>query len=211
MSGTDSTANTDPAGFARHDRSIRPRPNHANEVVIPHAGQSLPVILKNEQGRIPSCVCVPKPRGSGSNFLARTKIPRIPAATAKSKHRIGQPNGSDAQDRRIKVGPPLTKTCTRRTRLKARAWKGSRTLPETQFPGKRNCCRKPIKRATAYDPSVYTQLATLSTLRALQPTPRPRASLPASAARPRAGTTRSYRGRRRLVRRRPPARRTRQD
>ena len=73
------------------DRSDRA--NHANEVVIPHAGQGLPVILKNEQGRIPSCVCVPKPRGSGSSFLARTSSPSIPAAATNSEHRTGQPNG----------------------------------------------------------------------------------------------------------------------
>jgi hypothetical protein len=91
--GTDSTASTHPAGFACHDRSILPRTTHANEVVIPHVGQSLPVIRKNEHGRIPSCVWVPKPRGSGSSFLARTNSPKIPAAATTSEHWTGQPNG----------------------------------------------------------------------------------------------------------------------
>lgn len=129
MHGTDSRASTHPAELACHERSIRPRTNHANEVVIPHVGHSLPVIRRNEQGRIPSWVCVPKPRGSGSSFLARPKSPSIPAAATKSTHRIGHPNGSAARRCRIMGGPPLEKTCTRRTRLKARAWKGTRTLP----------------------------------------------------------------------------------
>ena len=93
MSGTVSRASTHPAGFACHDRSIRPRVNQANAVVIPHVGHSLPVVIRNEQGGSPSCVCVPKPRGSGSSFLARPKIPRIPAAATESTHRESQPNG----------------------------------------------------------------------------------------------------------------------
>ncbi len=92
-SGTESRANTHPAGFACHDLSNRPRATHANAVVIPHAGQGLPVAVMNEQGRNPSCVCVPNPLGSGSSFLARTKSPSMPAAATNKSHRIGQPNG----------------------------------------------------------------------------------------------------------------------
>ncbi len=72
---------------------MRPRTNHANDVVMPQAGHSRPVRVANAQGRIPSCVCVPKPRGSGSNVLANPKSPARPAAATKSRERIGQPNG----------------------------------------------------------------------------------------------------------------------
>lgn len=81
---------------------------------------------------------MPKPRWSGSSFLARTKTPRIPAAAAKSKHWMGQPRRPTARDCCIQVGPQLKTTCTRQTRQKARAWKGTRNLPETQNPGKSN-------------------------------------------------------------------------
>jgi hypothetical protein len=92
-SGRESSASKHPAGFARHARSIRPRTTHANDVVIPHVGQGLPVILKKEQERIPSWTCVPKPRGSGSTFLARPNSPIVPAAATRSAHRAGQPSG----------------------------------------------------------------------------------------------------------------------
>jgi hypothetical protein len=92
-SGRESNASTQPAGFARHARSIRPRTTHENDVVIPHVGQGLPVILKKEQERIPSCTCVPNPRGSGSSFLARPNNPSAPAAATTSAHRAGQPSG----------------------------------------------------------------------------------------------------------------------
>ena len=93
MSGPETTASMHPAGFACHDLSNRPRATQANAVVIPHVGQGLPVDVRNEQGRNPSCVCVPNPLGSGSSFLARTKSPSIPAAATNKRHRIGQPNG----------------------------------------------------------------------------------------------------------------------
>jgi hypothetical protein len=93
MSGTDSRANMHPAGLACHDLSNRPRATQANAVVIPHVGQGLPVVVMNEQGRNPSCVCVPNPLGSGSSFPARTKSPSITAAATNRRHRIGQPNG----------------------------------------------------------------------------------------------------------------------
>jgi hypothetical protein len=50
INGTASRANTHPAGFARHDRSTRPRVNQANAVVMPHVGQSRPVTVTNVQG-----------------------------------------------------------------------------------------------------------------------------------------------------------------
>lgn len=53
-SGGVSNASRHPAGFARHARSTRPRTTHAIAVVIPHVGQSLPVILKKEQDCNPS-------------------------------------------------------------------------------------------------------------------------------------------------------------
>jgi hypothetical protein len=54
INGIDSRANTHPAGFARHDRSTRPRVNQAKAVVMPHVGQSRPVMMTNEQGWSPS-------------------------------------------------------------------------------------------------------------------------------------------------------------
>jgi hypothetical protein len=92
-SGRVSNASRHPAGFACQARSTRPRTTHANAVVIPQVGHGLPVILKKEQGRNPSWMCVPKPRGSGSSFLARPKSPIIPADATRSTHRFGQPSG----------------------------------------------------------------------------------------------------------------------
>jgi hypothetical protein len=91
--GTLSNASRHPAGFACHARPRRPRTTQAYDVVIPHVGQGLPVILKKEQDRNPSWMCVPKPRGSGSSFLARPNSPIIPDAATSSTHRFGQPSG----------------------------------------------------------------------------------------------------------------------
>ncbi len=92
IKGTVSRANTHPAGFACHERSIRPRTNHANEVVMPQVGHNRPVSVANAQDLSPSCVCVPKPRGSGFNVFANPKSPARPAAATKSIERIGQPS-----------------------------------------------------------------------------------------------------------------------
>jgi hypothetical protein len=57
--GIEHAASRQPAGFARHDRSIRPRMNQAHAVVMPHVGHCRPVMAANVHGRSPSCVCVP--------------------------------------------------------------------------------------------------------------------------------------------------------
>jgi hypothetical protein len=43
IKGIDSAAHKLPAGFARHDRSIRPRTNQAYAVVMPQVGHNCPV------------------------------------------------------------------------------------------------------------------------------------------------------------------------
>jgi hypothetical protein len=98
--------------LARHERSILQRMNHANEVVMPHVGHSRPVTRKNAHDLSPSWVCVPKPRGSGSNRFAKPKTPPNPAAATTSRQRVGIPNRCRTAERRNKDGPPLEWTIT---------------------------------------------------------------------------------------------------
>jgi len=60
---------------------------------MPQVGHNRPVSVANAQGRSPSCVCVPKPRGSGFNVFANPMSPARLAAATKSMQRIGQPSG----------------------------------------------------------------------------------------------------------------------
>jgi len=55
INGIESRANRHPAGLACQERSIRPRMNQANAVVIPQVGHSRPVTVAKAHGRSPSC------------------------------------------------------------------------------------------------------------------------------------------------------------
>ena len=193
---------------ATTDRSVR-APNHANEVVIPHAGQGLPVILKNEQGRIPSCSCVPKPRGRAPASSPGPEFPGFRRQPPKGS--IGPANPADEPHRtaRPRLAPRSRRyACAERARKQG---PGQETEP---YP-KRKIGARGIGRANRsrdpwpLRPSVETQVPVFLTVRALPPRLRLRAWLPACGARLRGGTLRSYRGRRRAERGRLRARRRR--
>lgn len=59
-----------PARLARKLDAISPRTKCDHDVVIPHAGQRIPQIIRIEQGGNPSCWCVPNPAGFGRNHAA---------------------------------------------------------------------------------------------------------------------------------------------
>ena len=59
-----------PAGLARKLDIISPRTKCDHDVVIPHAGQRIPQIIRIEQGGNPSCWWVPSPAGLGRNHAA---------------------------------------------------------------------------------------------------------------------------------------------
>ena len=106
IKGTDSAANRQPAGLARHDRSIRPRTNQANAVVMPQVGQSRPVTRGERTGPEPELGVRPVPRGSGTNVLANPKTPASPAAATTKQHREpANPAGDDPEECTNTGGP----------------------------------------------------------------------------------------------------------
>jgi hypothetical protein len=152
MTGTVSRAKRHPAGFACQERSTRPRTNHANEVVMPQVGHNRPVTVAKVQGGSPSCMCVPKPRGSGSSVFANPRSPASPAAPIRSTQRVGQPNGCAAQRCRIN-GRAIARIDegANRAGLKGH-WKGIRNLPEERSRHKSNP-RVPTKEPTTIKPA----------------------------------------------------------
>ncbi len=103
--GTVAEAIRHPAGFARHDGSIRPRTSQAKAVVIPHVGQSRPVALANAHGRSPSCVWVPNPLGSGWSARAVPSRPASIADAMASSPREEMLNLRRSSPRTSKAGP----------------------------------------------------------------------------------------------------------
>ena len=138
MMGTVSRASTQPAGFACHERSIRPRTNQANAVVIPHVGHSLPVVLKNEQDGQPELrVRAEAPR-------VRLQLPRQ-AQQPENPSRGRRKHAPDRPTQRIKRTallvhgwPPAQKDVQRDRARRQGPWKGMRTLTECLKPDKMN-------------------------------------------------------------------------
>jgi hypothetical protein len=134
--GTESRAIMHPAGLACHDWARQPRVNQANEVVIPQVGQRCPVSTANAHGPRPSCVWVPKPRGSGSNHRATTKSPPSPAAMSSKSNRTGRSRGCTSAGCGRIEGRASQVRCQRSEdpNGKARKWTGK--LYEKRIPGK---------------------------------------------------------------------------
>ena len=121
--GIDSRANRHP-GICQ-ERSMRPRTNQANAVVMPQVGHGRPVIVAKAQGRSPSCTCVPKPRGSGTKVFANPNSPANPAAATNNRPRVGQPKRCRTTGCRIMGGPQHEWMVANGPSRSQGPWKGS--------------------------------------------------------------------------------------
>ena len=80
-------ASTIPAGLAFMEFLNCPLTNQLKLVVNPQCGQLTPDSARNVQGGIPSCSCVPNPRGSGLSHTAMPKTTTIPTPDSSVNRR----------------------------------------------------------------------------------------------------------------------------